>query len=196
MRNPVLPRGARPSGDRPRGGVQRSQCFKAQKCETLYSPARPVRVVNGRGGVQRSRCFKAQKCETLYSPAGPVRAVTGPAGEYSVLIVLRPNVRNPVLPREARPSGDRPRGGVQRSRCFKAHGETLYSPAGPVRAVTGPVGEYSVLNVLRHKKVRNPVLPRGARPSGDRPRGGVQRSQRLKPKSAKPCTPPRGPSER
>ena len=72
-----------------------------------------------------------------------------------------PKVRNPVLPR-----GDRPRGGVQRSQCFKAQKrETLYSPAGPVRAVTGPAGEYSVLNVL-------------------------------KPKSAKPCTPPRGPSER
>ena len=72
-----------------------------------------------------------------------------------------PKVRNPVLPR-----GDRPRGGVQRSPCFKAQKrETLYSPAGPVRAVTGAAGEYSVLNVL-------------------------------KPKSAKPCTPPRGPSER
>ena len=38
--NPELPRGARPSGDRPRGGgVQGYQCFKAQKCETLYSPS-------------------------------------------------------------------------------------------------------------------------------------------------------------
>ena len=74
-------------------------------------------------------------------------------------------MRNPVLPRGARPSGDRPRGGTG-DQCFKARKcETLYSPAGPVRAVTGPAGEYRVLNVLR-------------------------------PISAKPCTPPRGPSDR
>ena len=82
----------------------------------VYSPARPFRAVTG----PRSRCFKAQKCETLYSPAGPVRAVTGPAGEYSVLNVLRPKSAKPWTPRGARPSGDRPRGGVQRSQFFKA----------------------------------------------------------------------------
>ena len=132
MRNPVLPRGARPSGDRPRGGVQGYQCPRVRN-PVLPRGARPSGD-RPHGGVQRSQCFKAQKCETLYSPA--------------------------------RPSGDRPRGGVQGYQCFKARKcETLYSPAGPVRAVTGPAGEYRVLNVLR-------------------------------PISGKPCTPPRGPSDR
>ena len=87
---------ARPSGDRPRGGVQRSQCFKAQKCETLYSPARPVRAVTGPAG--EYSVLNVLKCETLYSPAGPVRAVTGPAGEYRVINVIRPKSAKPCTP--------------------------------------------------------------------------------------------------